>query len=198
MEITRTNTKGYIGTCSYPGCQSGESGLPYRTKRHGLRIKCVEEVRHHSRSQHGCDQREDRYMKQANATLPADEGLDKLGNYDGALIAVAKGWTYNAAFKTSFGLREAIEADVYVFDGKAWHNIAADSDGNVPSLTPIFWKTVIRQLQEAGNEDDFGGVLSTNIPGRKNAREWAILPAAGAQEKALEKFDAAKLPSHSF
>lgn len=191
MRITRTNTKGYVGTCSYPECR-------YITKRYGLRIKCKADVNQHSRTQHGCDQREDRYMKQANTTLPTDEGLDKLGNYDGALIVVASGWKYNDAFKTSFGPREVIEADVYAYDGKTWHNIAVDGEGNVPSLTPIFWKTVIRQLQDAGAEDDFGGVLSTNIPGRKNNREWAILPANAAQAKALEKFDGEKLPRYGF
>lgn len=182
MPVTKTNSKRYVAVCDVVGCD-------WSTGVNSLRIVVSERLRHHLRTEHDLHvvERKTPTMKTPGNALPTDEGLDKLSNHAGSLIAVGKGWTHNTAYSTQFGLREAIEADVYVYDGKKWNNLG-ERDGDVASQTPIFFKTVIRQLLEAGPDDDFGGVLSQNIPGRKNNREWAILPATGAAAKALDKF----------
>lgn len=192
MPVTKTRTKRYVAYCDLPDCSWSTMDR--------FRINVSERLRHHLKTTHGLTvvEKETRTMKQPGASLPEDTGLDKLSDQGSKLIAIAKGWTHNPAYSTQFGIREAIEADVFVWDGKEWRNLAADKDGAVPNRTPIFFKTVIRQLLEAGDEDDFGGILSQNVPGRKNTREWAILPASGAAAKALDKFDSAKLPSYSF
>lgn len=187
MPVSRTNTKRYVALCELADCDWADG--PHRH-----RVVMSERLRHHMKVQHGLTyvlptEGTTRTMKTASQNLPKDESLDRLSAYSGQLIAVEKGWDYDPAYSTSFGPREAIVADVWVYDNqiKAWRNLAADAAPG--TRTPIFFKTVIRQLQDEGNEDDWGGLLMQGAAGRRNDREWVVLPPTPAQVKLLEKFD---------
>lgn len=169
MPITRTNTKRYVGICDVPGCG-------FSTRVETLRIYASQELRAHLKDDHTPQERSNR-MKTPNKDLPEQE-MDRLSDYDGHLIVIGPGWNPPTLHETSFGKREAIDADVWVYDEDKgdWRQLA----GNV---TPIFFRTVIRQLTEAGSDEAFGGLLAQGT--ERNSKEWAIVPVTDAKRKKL-------------
>ena len=115
-------------------------------------------------------------MKRASAELPpAGDIGEKLGDYKNHLIVVAD--PRAGKRETKHGDRDTIEANVWVFVDSVWKNI-----GEVP----IFWKTVILQVKEAGGEP-LGGVLRQGT--LRNPNEWAIVPpTAKDMNKALDEW----------
>lgn len=102
------------------------------------------------------------------------------------LIVIEKGWK-KVNLRTSFGDTDAVRADVWVYD-------TADKPNAWTALgeTPIFSKTVARQLEETGPGEETGAVLhqGTNRPGgRPNPNEWVLLPPNKEQEKILAEWD---------
>jgi len=108
-------------------------------------------------------------MKVPDKTLPEVEALDRLGDVaKDHLIVINKAWTVDEAFKTSRGMTTAINADVWVYDDNAggWKQLGD---------TPIFWKTVQRQIQEGGADEPQGAILRQGTKrdgGNSNPNEW--------------------------
>lgn len=125
-------------------------------------------------------------MKQATGTLPPTEMSEKLGDFENHLVVVERGWKRDEHYNTKFGERDTIIAAVHVRIDDAWVAIGE---------TPIFFKTVIGQLLDAGRDDDFGGKLvrgteRVNEQGRvvKNPNEWQLAPVKGAEAELLDSF----------
>lgn len=173
--ITRTNSKRYVGWCAH--CEWSTNVIQFR-------IGCAAQVRDHLRRVHpdvtvDPTKREGRDMKQPGTDLP-DLG-EKLSEYADHLVVFAG--AHPGERDTSFGKRNTVEALVYVFLDGAWKNIGE---------TPVFFRTVQKQINEAGDEP-IGGVLIQGTD--RNDREWYLAPVPKSDKKltkALADWDADK------
>lgn len=177
MPVTRTNTKRYIAICDVTDCD-------WSAGPHGLRIVVSQRLRHHLQDTHGLhvveESQETRHMKTHKTDeLPEQSQGPKLSDYAGQLIVFRAGWEVEAQ-NTKYGRRDAVKVDIFVYntEDKAWDN---------PGQVLVFFATVQKQLEEAGNDDDYGAVLVQGTD--RNAREWHLATPSAAQIKLLDKFD---------
>lgn len=177
LVISRTNTKRYVGACLRCG---------WTTSVVSLRARAGVLLRDHGRIEHGISvrqsyfdqQRKEPAMKAPSKDLPDPE---RLSDYPDHLVVFidAKPGTVKSQYGTS-------ECDclVYVYVNDNWKSLGE---------TPIFWKTVGKQIMEAiGDEptESFGGYLRQGS--ERNEREWNVAPvpaAAKADAKVLASFD---------
>lgn len=177
MPVTRTNTKRYVATCDVADCG-------WSTEVISVRVRAGEKLRHHLKVQHGLIQviqpeRNSTMKVQEETELPEQSKGPKLSEYSGQLVVFGSGWT-KAKEQTQYGAREAIRADLFVYDttAKTWQ---------APGSVLVFFATVIKRIEDAGVEDDLGGVLVQGTD--RNSREWDLTPPSAAQAKLLAKFD---------
>lgn len=155
--VTRTNGKRYVGFCGYDLCS-------WSTDAVQLRLTAQENLRAHVRITHGASidtlfQRS-QAMKQPSADLP-DLG-EKLSEYADHLVVFSD--AHPGERDTSFGKRPTMETLCYVFLDGVWKNLGE---------TPVFFRTVNKQITEAGDEP-IGGVLIQGTD--RNDREWYLAP----------------------
>ena len=179
LVITRTNTRRYVGACLREGCG-------YRTPVVSLRLRAGVLLRDHGRTVHGISVRMTMFdpptkgtsMKKPNAKLPDPE---RLSDYPDHLVVFTD--AKPGAVKSQYGTSEC-DCLVYVYLKDAWKALGE---------TPIFWKTVGKQIMEAiGDEpnESFGGYLRQGS--ERNEREWNVAPvpaSAKTDTKVLAGFD---------
>jgi hypothetical protein len=109
-------------------------------------------------------------ITQPGAKLPETDA-ERLSDYDGSLVVFAN--AKPGERDTSFGARETREVLAYVVVSGEWKALGE---------TPIFFKTVIKQIDEADGEP-LGGILKKGT--ERNANEWAIVPTTKKADLAL-------------
>lgn len=183
--ITKTRSKRYVGQCSICG---------WTTNAHTHRIDVGVKLRDHCRLEHDTFT-EDIFnrvvndsltgrkgqMKQPGTDLPEVDRGERLADYDGHLVVITD--ARPGSRNTQHGIRETREALVYVYVSDGWKAMGE---------TPIFFKTVIRQIDEEGNVKK--GVTTEPVGGKlikgteRNANEWAIVPVDGDDLDALNNW----------
>jgi hypothetical protein len=174
FRITRTNTRRYVGHCNL---------CAYATNVESVRVSVGIKLRDHARRQHGLtyvvetgDYRKDHGMKQPKKDLPE---MEKLGDYDGHLV-VFSGAREGVVEGTKFGDRNVVYALAYVYLNDQWKSLGE---------TPIFWRTVCKQVLDAA-PDEIGGTLTQGTD--RNDREWFLAPVPASNKgdtKALAAWD---------
>lgn len=161
--ITETNSHRFIALCDVEDCAWSTSAIR-------IRMTAAIQLRDHNRTEHN--------VKTAKSELPEQpDAGDRLSEFAGHLIVVGPGWR-KANRKTQFGDRPAVEADLWVLVDGGWKNLVD---------APIYFKSVIAQLDDAGNDEAFGGKLVQGT--ERNPREWIILPPLKAEQKLLDEWD---------
>lgn len=116
-------------------------------------------------------------MKSPGKELPEQDAGEKLSEYAGTLVVFNKGWRH-VTRDTKFGKRDTIEVDVWARVDGEWKGL-----GDVP----VFFSTVMKQLDEAGPDEPFGGFLVQGTD--RNPREWCIEAATKKDDvKALAEW----------
>lgn len=129
-------------------------------------------------------------MKKATSDLPEIEQGENISDYKDHLIVVEQGWLYKTGIDTAYGQSEAVVGSVWAYTGDGENN----GWKSLGSETMIFQKTLRRQLQDAGNAEDFGAKLvqGTKREGqRANPNEWAFVAPSGDEEAILDAFTTA-------
>lgn len=188
FQITRTRSKNYVGVCMVKGCEDpGNNGGPFTTARIHNRVRCALFLRDHCRTAHDIHTGDlflDTREKDHTVKQPKDEkdlpDPERLADYKNHLVVFTDGKP--GTVKSVHGMSEVdVLAYVYLPATKAWKNLGE---------TPIFWKSVAFQINEA-MPDSIGGVLVQGTT--RNDREWNLLPASkAADKKLLDAFDKEK------
>lgn len=186
MPVSRTRSKRYVALCDLgpSTCDWASNVLPHRlTAQHRLSW--------HMRTVHNV--RRETTMKQPTGDLPEIEQGERFTDHNGHIVVIEKGWKREPERETSMGKRDTIIATVWAYfkddeeDERRWHNLGE---------CPIFPKTVVRQLAEAGPDDDYGAVLvqgttRTDDKGRArtNPNEWQLRSLTKDEDKILKTWD---------
>jgi hypothetical protein len=172
FQVTRTNTRRYIGICNLDGCD-------YRTDVVSLRVRAALLVRDHCRRVHGSYAadlflKRESVVKQPNQKLPEPE---KLADYKDHLVVFAD--AKPGAVKSIHGTSE-VDCLAYVYLKGHWKSLGE---------TPIWWKSVGFQILDADGEP-IGGILTQGTD--RNDREWCLVTVKSADKEnvaALKSWD---------
>jgi hypothetical protein len=183
MPVTKTRSKRYVAFCDQPECAWMTGVISHR-------LEAQHTLDFHLRNVHHI--RKGSTMKQANE-LPEVEQGERFTDHNGHIVVIEKGWKRDPNRQTSMGVRDTIEATIWAYfqpegeDERRWVNLGS---------CPIFPKTVVRQIAEAGPDDDFAGVLvqgTTRIledgRTRTNPNEWQLRPLSKDENKVLSTWD---------
>ena len=113
-------------------------------------------------------------MKAPNKELPDQDRGDRLTDFVNHLVVVEKGAAMKKLDKPNQYSDEAVFGTVWVHVNGSWKCLGD---------TPVFFRTVQKQLLNDGQDDDYGGVLVQGTA--RNPKEWAIVPARNTEEDAI-------------
>jgi hypothetical protein len=175
LDITRTRSKRYVGVCGLGECD-------YLTPPIRFRIDCSTRLREHLRKTHGLDseplfERTDSMakLKQPGNELPESDAGEMLGDYKDHVIVFSDG--HAGKKQTQFGDRDVVHCYAWALIDGAWKAL-----GEID----VFFATVRKQIVEAAPDPIAGKLVQgvTRPDGKRNDREWALLPIAKADKVA--------------